>query len=478
MSLSQIKFKSYTNNNYIYDGETNTIFFNPKENEFKLLDNAISFNKNYYCDIINKYQEKKEYNLSNKVTKPEVKNFIENEGFLQLTLVVTWECNLRCNYCTYSKEYPSTRNHERNVMDFSTAKKAIDYYIDKFSNIKKRYPNKKPAITFYGGEPLLEFNLLKDIINYTKTKVPLEDIIFNISTNGTLLTEESINFFINNNVTIFISLDGPKEEHDRNRLFPNKKGSFNIVYANIQKIKQINESYYYKNTMLLSTYDWESDLISINRFHEENDIPKVAIVNPVVQQGTNYYNKFSLDTKKKFDENVNTLYQEYYQHKTQRTQASSFLQVFIGLKLLPLIIRYGIGNQRPNLLPFTGTCCPGNKLCVQPNGKIDICERVNGQSPIGHTEYGLNYNKIVCIINSYNAVLENCSHCSVRNICQICYSHFNSGDSFKLDNNLCENFKRALLNDLSFYVSILEKNNKAFQDYTIVQSCLYSLSTF
>ena len=124
----------------------------------------------------------------------------------QLILQVTQNCNLRCKYCVYSGSYVN-RTHSNKRMSFETAKKAVDFYY-------RHNRNKKNAIIgFYGGEPLLEMDLIKRVVEYSKKLFEGKFIVFNITTNATLLTEDIIHFFNDNNIGLTISLDGPKSVH-------------------------------------------------------------------------------------------------------------------------------------------------------------------------------------------------------------------------------------------------------------------------
>jgi len=100
-----------------------------------------------------------------------------------LILVITHNCNLRCWYC------PTLRNSE--AINFKTAKQSIEIFLN--SN-----KNNDLLIRFFGGEPLLEFDLVKKIFNFTKKKYPERKIRFNLTTNGLLLTEKKISFFRRN----------------------------------------------------------------------------------------------------------------------------------------------------------------------------------------------------------------------------------------------------------------------------------------
>ncbi|MFX0142212.1 MAG: 4Fe-4S cluster-binding domain-containing protein, partial [Candidatus Hodarchaeota archaeon] len=78
----------------------------------------------------------------------------------QLVLNISERCNMRCEYCAYSGSYYYNRKHSSKMMNFNTAKKVLDFYY------KTNKKEKKMVIGFYGGEPLLNFQLIKRIINY------------------------------------------------------------------------------------------------------------------------------------------------------------------------------------------------------------------------------------------------------------------------------------------------------------------------
>lgn len=140
-------------------------------------------------------------------------------------------CNLACKYCFIDNNPISTSNCS--AMEFSTAKIAVDKFIEELEKNKE----KDGQIIIYGGEPLTNWDLLCKIVKYIRNK----DINIKLTTitNGTLLTREKILFLKENKVGLGVSLDGPKDINDTNRLF---KHSNNSVYdAVADKIKLLNE---------------------------------------------------------------------------------------------------------------------------------------------------------------------------------------------------------------------------------------------
>jgi len=123
------------------------------------------------------------------------------------TLCLTHNCNLNCLYCYQSHD-------SKSKMSLQTAKKIIDWLFD------NRPPNMRGIeIGFIGGEPLLEFELIKEIVSYTKSKPINEEYVFYATTNGTVLTKDMKKWFIENkeDFILGLSLDGAKETHDYNR---------------------------------------------------------------------------------------------------------------------------------------------------------------------------------------------------------------------------------------------------------------------
>ncbi|MBC7195515.1 MAG: SPASM domain-containing protein, partial [Caldisericia bacterium] len=148
-----------------------------------------------------------------------------------ITLQLTNRCNLKCKYCYYSKNLIIKYED----MTFEIIKKTINLFVEPNEN-------KEINITFFGGEPLLKYNLIKETIEYIEKYIKNKKIHYFISTNGTLFNNEIYKYLSEKNVSIQISIDGIKEKHDRMRLFPSNIGSYDIIFNNISKIKNINKS--------------------------------------------------------------------------------------------------------------------------------------------------------------------------------------------------------------------------------------------
>ncbi|MCL2717961.1 MAG: radical SAM peptide maturase, CXXX-repeat target family [Lachnospiraceae bacterium] len=165
------------------------------------------------------------------------------EEVQQFTFVVTQECNLACKYC-----YMHGKNTE-SIMTFETAKAAVDYFIDDANN---NFDTSYVIIEFIGGEPLLEIDLIDQVVDYFKLRMYQKKSKWfgryriSIGSNGVLYDDERVQKFIQKNykmLSIGITIDGIKEKHDLNRIFPDNSGSYDIVRKNIELLlKKFPES--------------------------------------------------------------------------------------------------------------------------------------------------------------------------------------------------------------------------------------------
>lgn len=143
---------------------------------------------------------------------------------VSMALFVTQACNLRCIYC-YEKK-------TNGRMEEKTAFQAVDWLLGQAGNMKKIY------ISFFGGEPFLNFPLIKKVAAYArKTAGNLSKTVsFNVTTNATLLDEEVIEFLQEYDVNVLVSMDGPREIQDKQRPFAGDKGSYDIILPRVKKL--------------------------------------------------------------------------------------------------------------------------------------------------------------------------------------------------------------------------------------------------
>lgn len=197
------------------------------------------------------------------VTREEVVERLK-EGIKSLTLEVTEACNLRCRYCIFSGGYANWRSHGHRRMSEATALAAIDLYLKNSRN------SDTVMIGFYGGEPLLNFGLIRRCCDYVKSREREDgrhrDIHFSLTTNGTLLTDDKLEYLIRNNFSVSFSLDGPQEIHDRYRVFADGQGTFEFVFPIIQRIYREYPRYFNEKILFNCTITPTANLKSLTAF--------------------------------------------------------------------------------------------------------------------------------------------------------------------------------------------------------------------
>ena len=135
-----------------------------------------------------------------------------------LTLLLTYNCNLACDYCFCGKK--KTDN-----MSEATAKKAIDFFM--------KNADETVNLVFFGGEPLIQAELIKKLIHYCKENYG-ERVNYCMTTNGTLLNRENVDMIVQNNIAVTLSVDGMSESHDLHRRFVDGRPSWNIIMDNLR----------------------------------------------------------------------------------------------------------------------------------------------------------------------------------------------------------------------------------------------------
>lgn len=152
----------------------------------------------------------------------------------KLIILLTSACNLRCRYCYLDYGKHKNEDYIHNI-DIKDAKKAIDLILEK-------YPEGIGFIQFFGGEPLLAFNELKNICEYVKilfSSKSLKIPEFGVVTNGILLNEKVISYFNDNMIRTTISIDGDQEAHDNVRIRGDGSGAYSDIVEKLKNYSSI-----------------------------------------------------------------------------------------------------------------------------------------------------------------------------------------------------------------------------------------------
>ncbi len=444
------------------------------QNMNKVIINSISGRNYYYYDLesiilykngVDLYpdREQKILNLQsntklskdnlNNLTIDELKNYTLKYGFSELILELTTACNLRCKYCIYSNNYDDKRSHGNDNMTWETAKKSIDLYLNYIKEGYKMNPNRVATFSFYGGEPLLNYKILKDSVDYINENYDKEKFI-TFTTNGTLLDEDIINYIIDNDIVPVFSLDGNSKEHNRNRVFKDDVGSFDVVYNNIlEYYKKSN-----KRAFVNIVFDWKTNLDDVSNFINNNKFVFPLSIAPVNPNDTSYYEKYTNDEKNSFIDKRTQLENIFWEALLDdKLNNIPFENTMIGRKYSSVMMRTPFENSN-KIINFTGTCIPTDKLFVNVKGDIYPCEKIGDYFKIGDVYSGIDYNKMNQYIVKYNECISSCSSCEIANNCSMCFTHFYwEDDSFIKNFEKCNNFKNSYYDMLKSAITILEE---------------------
>lgn len=334
----------------------------------------------------------------------------------KITLQLTQDCNFRCKYCHYTMNDGTQRVHSKKKMDFDMIKKGILFLRDHSVDSPEVY------IGFYGGEPLLVFDMLKKAVEYAEEVFEGKKVNYTVTTNATLFSEEIIEFFEQYHIQTMISLDGPKEIHDRNRVFENGQGTFDSV---MNKVNLIRTKYpqFFKTISFNMVIDPSDDYGKMDRlFREYPFLKKMNMTATVIDDISIQKNVYSKEYISK------VAYKEFlaYLHVLDR----------IPLDKLDPITKGKVFGIRKTMFDFQphiglaekgapgGPCVPGEvRLMLTVEGKFIVCERVNEISDcmiLGNINKGIDVDKAYKLLNVAQVTQEACKNCWAFWGCNLC----------------------------------------------------------
>lgn len=412
---------------YIYDRSVNTIFSVSADEyqEFKRLQDDADAERS---PVVQHYRQKgllrpNEVSIIRHPATDILPHYCENR-LNYLILQVTQQCNLRCSYCAYSGLYYN-RQHNSERMDFETAKRAIDFFVARTAESDRLH------MGFYGGEPLLEFDLIQQCVAYVRSQVEGKQVTFGLTTNGTLLTDEKIKFFAENEFQLLLSLDGSKKEHDACRVFPNGQGSFDVVMRNLRRAKELYPDYA-KKIRISTVISPKAELNDMLEYFKSDEVlsDKHITMSPLADTGL----KEQVDYKESF-------------HLVRRYEYLKYLFYLLGkidrqyvselvIKSQQNIEETYRALQRHNVLPACtcpgGPCIPGvKKLFVMTDGRFYPCEKITESSDcgqIGSLDAGFDQKNMEAVLNVGALSAEECKDCWALSFCKICAAQIECKD--------------------------------------------------
>ena len=321
-----------------------------------------------------------------------------NAPIKSMCLNIAHDCNLRCEYCFAAK---GDFGRGRMLMPLEVAKKAIDFLIEKSG------PRHNLEVDFFGGEPLMNFDVVKETVAYARSieKAHNKNFRFTITTNGLLLTDDKIDFINREMSNVVLSIDGRKEVNDRLRVRTNGSGSYDTIVPRFQKLvatRGKDKDYYARGTFTKYNLDFTEDVLHL----VDLGFDQVS-VEPVVSDPKLSYSIQEEDLPRVFEEYerlANTIIA-----RKKEGRGFNFFHFMIDL------------NQGPCAIKRLRGCSCGNEyVAVTPEGDIFPCHQFVGEDEwkMGNVldgSYDMERKNMFALANVYSK--EQCKNCWAKFYC-------------------------------------------------------------
>lgn len=374
-----------------------------------------------------------------------------------LSLEVTERCNFRCHYCPFT--FNSQRMAEPRDMTWQTALDALTVYAAHSRESDRR------GITFWGGEPLLNFPLIRRVVEHIHTHYTWTDrLLFALTTNASLVDKEVAKFFVENGFSILVSLDGPEHVHDVHRVNSAGEGTFQRTMRGLQRIREVDAEYYSRCVRFNSVVAPGADIASQLEFFERNELLAGRVQFTWVNTNApGFFGAYGTYTQ----EEGAHLREMYCQAAARGGSAPNTAVRGLfdrGMARLARRPRGYTDTVGPN-----GCCAPLlKKMHVDVRGDIHLCERIPHWNAVGNVSTnGIDHARVERLFREYvDNSLNLCRHCWAVRLCTGCYKEFirdgrwNGADRQRQ----CRALQRSVLSSLKLYASICERNPSAFDE--------------
>ena len=312
-----------------------------------------------------------------------------------LCLHIAHDCNLACQYCFAEEgEY----HGRRALMSFEVGKKALDFLIANSGN------RRNLEVDFFGGEPLMNWQGVKDLVAYGREQEKLHDkkFRFTLTTNGVLLNDEVMEFCNREMGNVVLSIDGRKEVHDKMRPFRKGAGSYDLIVPKFQQFAESRhqDKYYVRGTFTHYNLDFSEDVL-----HLADLGFKQISVEPVVAEPKEPYAIREEDLPKLFEEYDKLAVEMIRRHKSG--EDFNFFHFMIDLEGGPCVAKRLSG------------CGSGTEyLAVTPWGDFYPCHQFVGNEKflLGNVDEG--------ILNTDIRDEFKCCNVYAKEKCRKCFARF------------------------------------------------------
>lgn len=444
IAVSNIKIVRENKKNYVYVPVSNALFEIDDTIHF-ILTSKLKSTTEIYNQLKDKINEIEFKNIIDALIENKLINYVEEKTLIStekfknisaITLMMVQECNLRCKYCYAGDgEY-----NEKGRMSLKTAIAAVDFLIAQSGN------RNNLSIVFFGGEPLLNFDVLKKIVEYANTQSELynKNISYSMTCNGTLINKDITKFIVENKIAVQVSVDGNENAHDINRFYGNKKGSYEVIIKRTEELRNkrklgVRSTITPENTDLVEIYNHLFDL----NFRSIYAAPAIQM--------------FTEEQFIELNESYNSLIQ-YFEELVENEEFHKAVKINNIMKNLE---RIHAGYES------TYSCgAEVNFLAVDINGDFYPCHRFvnNKEYKQGDIFEGVNeVSKTDFLMEAHVSNRLNCNSCWAKNLCGGGCHHENLEMTGKVTNppkQYCTLTRKQLEGCLHLYLRLTEEQKE------------------
>ena len=365
------------------------------------------------------------------------------EGALSsLVLNVTTGCNLSCTYC-YKEDLASPAAARRLSSD--AARAAVDLLL------KESGGRPRVNISFFGGEPLSNMGLIRDVVAYAeeRTQAAGRSVDFSLTTNATLLDDDLIAWLDAHRFGLSVSMDGPEAVHDRNRRTLGGQGTYRVVADKVRRLLEVYRSRPVGARVTVTS--GATDVLAIHH-HLKNEMGFAEVgIAPVTAGLPAGFHLDEAETATVFD-GMLTLAGRYRDAALEGRD--------IGFSNMTQLIN-SLHQGDSKLVP----CGAGHSLlAVDTEGGLQLCHRFTGSSlgTFGDVAGGIDRRRVADFLGQAATRAEAaCAGCPARHLCAGgCYheSYTRHGDPFRPTDHYCDLIRRWIMSGIAIYAEIMAKN--------------------
>lgn len=354
-----------------------------------------------------------------------------------LVFDVTDACNLRCKYCVYGDLYSGFGDHLSHFLPVEDAKAVIDYLVELWENHPSFAPESCFYVNFFGGEPLMNFHFIHQVVSYINSLNHSRVFSFGMTSNC-LLLDRYMDFLVENDFQLLCSLDGDREA-DSYRVRLDGSPSFDKVYKNLKLLREKYPSYFESESVrfnaVLHDRNNVQDLISF--FEKEfNKTPTIGELND---------SGIREDQKSRFNAIFRSKSEDICRSENPEKLKKSLDFEDPDSRALMFYLKSTTGNSfrsyndllieddgEPSFL--TGTCLPFTRLMnIKADGTILQCSKIHDRFILGKVKNGEVQLDFEEICNFYNRCIDKlipqCRVCANKKTCGSCFYYIDGIDT-------------------------------------------------